>query len=125
MHLVLAPLRACVVLVEAGEIAIVALVERLVLDDWHGFLTELFEHQIERALGAFERRGKRDVETQSLCFEFAPGVARFGDPLLGQIDIAPAGEQIFLVPLALAVAHEHKQALTHTVSVSGFFSVSD
>ena len=48
MHLLLAPFRAGVVLVEAGEVAIVALVQRLVADRLQVALAELIEHDARR-----------------------------------------------------------------------------
>ena len=50
MDLLLAPFLAGVVLVEAGQVAIVALVERKVLADGECRLAELVERQIHRVL---------------------------------------------------------------------------
>ena len=33
--------------------------------------------------------------------------------LLGQIDVAPAGEQVFQIPFALAVTDEHEKTVGH------------
>ena len=67
MHLLLAPFLARVVLVEADEIAIVALVERLVLEHRNFGLAQFLQHQVERALRAHERGGEGDVEVDALA----------------------------------------------------------
>ncbi len=107
-YLLLAPFLAGIVLVEADQIAIVALVERLILDHRNIGLAKFGQHQIERALRADERGGEGDVELEALAFKLAPGFARLGDALVGEIDVAPAGEQVLQVPVALAVTHEHE-----------------
>ena len=73
----------------------------------------LTESQLERALRTLERRGVADVEADALRLELAAGVARFLHAVLGEVDILPAGEQVGQVPFALAMAHEHKQAVSH------------
>ena len=65
------------------------------------------------SLRALERRGEGDVEGEPLRLELAAGLARFRDALLGQADVAPAGEQVLQVPFALAVAHEHEKPVGH------------
>ena len=52
MDLLLAPFLTRIVLVEAGEIAVVALVERLVPDGFEARLARLLKHQVERLLRA-------------------------------------------------------------------------
>src|SRR5205085_10799992 len=91
------------------------LVERLVFEHRYAALAELVEHDIERALGANERRREGDVEPQALRLELAAGGARFSDALLAQIDVAPAGEQVFEIPFALAVAYQHEKTIGHAV----------
>src|SRR5262245_10481961 len=113
MHLLSAPLLARVVLVEARELAVVALVERLVLEHRNRFLPEFVEHEVEGALRALEGRRERHVELQALALELASGGARLVDAALGEIDIAPAGEQVLLVPLAFAMAHEDEKMFSH------------
>ena len=53
---------------------------------------------------------KATSKLKPLRLELAAGRARLRDALLGQVDVAPAGEQVLQVPLALAVAHEHEKA---------------
>src|ERR1700730_9149650 len=50
VDLLLAPTRPCIILIEANDLAIVPLVERLVLEDRNVALAELLEHEIERSL---------------------------------------------------------------------------
>ena len=78
-------------------------------------LAHFLKHQVERVLRALQRRGVGDVEREALRLELAPGRARFGDALVGEVDIAPAGEQVVQVPFALAVAHEHEKTVGHSV----------
>src|SRR5262249_19424735 len=76
-------------------------------------LRQLIEHEVERMLRAHERRGESDVEAKALHLQPAPSRLRFLDAFLGQTDIAPAGKQVFQIPLALAMAHEDENTLTH------------
>ena len=113
VHLLFAPALARVVLVEADEVAIVALVERLVGQHRNVALAHLFHNEIERARRPLERRRERNVERDAQRLELAAGGARFGNALRRKVDVAPAGEQVLEVPLALAVAHEHEKAVGH------------
>src|SRR4029077_9886036 len=113
VHLLLAPALARIVLVEPDEIAVITLVERLVFGYLNAALAELVEHNVEGTLRADQHRGERDVEPQPLCLELAAGGARFGDALLAQIDVAPAGEQVLEIPFALAMAHQHEKTVGH------------
>src|SRR6185312_12830403 len=124
VHLLVAPFLACVVLVEPDEIAVVALVERLVADHRDFRLPHLVENKVERALRALERRGVGDVERDALGLEPFAGGTRFLDALVGEVDVAPAGEQVFLVPLALAVANENEKALAGHQPPPDFFAAS-
>jgi hypothetical protein len=107
VHLLLAPALAGVVLVETDEIAVIALVERLIFQYRNATLAELVQHDVERALRADQRRREGKVEAQPLRLELAAGGAGLGDSLLAQIDVAPAGEQVLQIPFALAMAHQH------------------
>jgi hypothetical protein len=110
MDLLLAPFLAGVVLVEAGEIAVVALVQRQILVNGDAALAHFFEHECRAgALRALQRRGEGDVEGDAARFQFLSGGARLGNALLGEIDVAPAGEEVLQIPLALAVTDEHQQ----------------
>ncbi len=83
------------------------------LADGNAGLAELGKRQIERVLRALEHRGKGDVERQRLCLQFAAGFPGFGDALLGEIGILPAGEEILQVPFALAMTQEHEKTVAH------------
>ena len=61
-HLLLAPFIARLILVEAGEVAIVTLVERAVAHGRHRGLTQLFEDQRHRMLRAQQGGGEADAE---------------------------------------------------------------
>ena len=114
-HLLLAPLLAGVILVETGQIAIVALVQRQVLVGLQPGLAELGEHQIERVLSAGQRRGEGDVEGETLRFQLLAGGLGFGDTEFGEVGILPAREQVLQVPVALAMPHEHEETITHSL----------
>src|ERR1019366_9356047 len=124
VHLLLAPFLARVVLVETDQLAVVALIERLVLEHGNFGLAQFLQHEVERALGADQRGGEGNVELDPLRLELAAGLARLGDALVGQVDIAPAGEQVLQVPVALAVTHEHKKAVGHFVALSHLRNLS-
>ncbi|MNH92223.1 hypothetical protein D3C73_447990 [compost metagenome] len=108
MNLLLAPLGAGIVLVEAGEIAVVAFVERLVLDRFKVRLADLVEHDLQRLLGALQVGGERNVELDAGFGQRLASGLGFLDPERGQVRVLPAGEQIFEIPIALAVANEDK-----------------
>ena len=62
------------------------------------------------------------MSNDSPCaFSLRPASLRFGDALLGEIGILPAGEEILQIPFALAVTHEHEKTVAHShdsVSIS-------
>src|SRR5665811_1372068 len=118
VHLLLAPFLARVVLVETDQLAVVALIERLVLEHGNFGLAQFLQHEVERALRADERGGEGNVELDAQAFKLAAGLARLGDALVGQVDIAPAGEQVLQVPVALAVTHEHEKTVGHFTALS-------
>src|SRR5665213_250418 len=113
MHLLLAPFLAGVVFVQTRQIAVVALVEGMVFDEWDFALAHFLKHQIERALRADQRRGVGGREVQALRLQFAAGLARFRHALVGQVDVLPTREQVLQVPVALAMTHKDKHAVGH------------
>jgi hypothetical protein len=113
LDLLLAPLGARIVLVEAGEVAIVALVQGKVADRRQIGLAELAEDQLQRVLGAGEFGGEGETEGKVERLEALAGGRGLGDTLLGQRGVAPAREQVLQVPLTLAMADEHEKAI-HT-----------
>jgi len=108
MNLFLAPLGAGIVLVETGEVTIVAFVERLILDRLEVRLADLVEHDLQRLLGALQVGGKCDVEIDAGLGQCLAAGLGFLDAERGQVRVLPAGEQIFEIPVALAVANEDK-----------------
>ena len=113
MHLLLAPFLAGVVLVQARQVAVIALVEREIFPGREAGLADLGKDQIERVLGARQHRGEGDVERETLRLQFAAGVFRLGNALFGEIGVLPAGEEILQIPFALAMPHEHKKTIAH------------
>jgi hypothetical protein len=70
VDLLLAPFLAGVILVEAGEIAIVTLVERLVADHLEIGLADAVEHdQVQRVLGADQVGGEGDIELEAVILQ--------------------------------------------------------
>ena len=118
MDLLLAPAGAGIVLVEAREIAVIALVQGLVRDGLQIRLADLFQHQLAGALGPREVGGEGDVELHAHLLQAPAGIACLLDAEIGEARILPAGEQVLQVPFALAVADEHKKAVH--VSASPF-----
>src|ERR1700736_2627118 len=111
MDLLLSPFLAGVVLVETGKLAIVALVERLVLQRLQTDLAKLVEHDVEGSLRPLQRRGEGDAEVESLGFQSSAGSLGFVDALRRQVDVAPAGEEVEEVPFALSVTDDDKRAV--------------
>ena len=93
-------------LVEPGEPAIVALVEPPVLGLGDPQPPARLERQMQRLDRAGLERGEGDASAAALRGEQRARGARFVLALGGQVDIPPAGEAVFQVPLALAVADE-------------------
>src|SRR5262245_40010369 len=65
-------------------------------------------------LGARQIGGEGEVERQPLLLQLAAGGFGFRNALLGEVRILPAGEEVFQIPVALAVAHEHKKTVVHS-----------
>ena len=78
-------------------------------------LVQLFQNQIERALGANQHRGESEIEAQALGLQPAAGRAGFRNAFFGQAYVTPAGEEVFFVPLALTMPHQYQHTLTHSL----------
>src|SRR5271166_5819896 len=113
VHLLGAPFRSRIILVEPGQITVVALVERLVAENRNVGLSHLLENKIKRALRPDQRRSEAYVEEETLRLELAAGGACLRDAVLGEVDVLPAGEEIPEIPLALAMTHQHENPLDH------------
>ena len=73
-------------------------------DDRDVLLVELAEHVVRGVDGSLEVRGVADVEFEAFFFQQLTAAFGFFDTVFGQVDIGPAGEQVGLVPLGLAVS---------------------
>src|SRR5262249_33288544 len=67
-------------------------------------------------LCAREHRSEGDVELKAMRLQLVPGISCFRNALLGQARILPAREQVFQIPFALAVTHEHEKTIAHFTS---------
>ena len=57
----------------------------------------------ERAYRPLQYRGKGYVETESLLFHQPARLCGLLYPLIGKVDVGPAGKEVFLVPDTLSV----------------------
>ena len=115
LNLGLAPLLSRFVLVEARQRAVVALVQRGVANDRHVGLVKLRQDDVERALRALQSAREGDIELDAMVADHPARDARLDHAFLSQIRIAPAREEIELVPLALAVADKHENVVCQSV----------
>lgn len=80
-----------VVLVEAGQLAIVALVQGLVPVDRQFLLANLLEDDVEGRVGALEDRRECDVKVgQARGLEVLAALVSLGAALLGERRVLPA-----------------------------------
>ncbi|MNN46844.1 hypothetical protein D3C81_1612430 [compost metagenome] len=108
LDLVFAVLGGSLSLVQALQATVVALVEAPGLAHRQPILIKLGQRTLQGVDGALEHRGVGDVELQAFLAHQAAGGSRFPAPLLGQVDIHPAGEAVVQVPLALAMAQQYE-----------------
>src|SRR5690606_39092529 len=94
-------------LVAAGEVAVVALVQPPV--PFHGDPRAVHrpQRQLHRVDGAGLQRGVGHVGGDAALGHQAPRLDRLPLAELGELGVPPAGEEVQLVPLALAVAEQH------------------
>jgi hypothetical protein len=71
-------------------------------------LVELIEGDPQGADGTLEERREGEVEAVALRPEQAPAGARFLEAARRQVDIGPAGEAVFAVPVRFAVSQQHE-----------------
>lgn len=103
MDLLFAPFRPRIVLVETGEVAVVALVQGLIADRFERRLADGVEDELAGTLGPDEDGGEGDVEFDAVIGKrLAAGLCLL-DAEFGEVGIAPAGEEVLQVPVALAV----------------------
>src|SRR3546814_19225401 len=92
-------LRGGLGLVEPGEPAIVTFIEAPVLGDGEPEAPHRFERQVQRLDRARLDRGEAGVGRYALRLHQLARGDRFGNALFGDIDIPPAGEAVFEIPL--------------------------
>jgi hypothetical protein len=108
LHLRLAVFLGGLCLVQPLQRAVVTLVEPPVLDHREPELIELVEGDPERADRALEHRRVGDVEREASLAQQASRLARLLAAAVGEIDVGPAREAVFLVPGALAVSEQYE-----------------
>lgn len=106
MDLFFTPLGAGVILVEARQVTIVALVQSLIADCLEIRLAELVKNVLAGHLCTRQRRRIGDVELETGGFQALASGLGFGMALFGQARIAPSGEKVLEVPFALTVADQ-------------------
>ena len=120
LDLVVAVLGGGLSLVEALKDAVMLLVQLPCADDRDVLLVELAENVVRGVDGSLEVRGVADVEFEAFFFQQLTAAFGLFDTVFGQVDIGPAGEQVGLVPLGLAVTDDnevHKLVFCHEVSL--------
>jgi len=100
-------------LVETLQGTIVALVESPAALDREPHHVQLVERDPQRADGAFQHRGERDVERDALGPEQLAGLLGLDESLRREVHVDPAREQVLEVPDALAVAQQDEFAGAH------------
>ena len=108
VHLVGAVFFRGLLLVQTLQRAVVALVQAPAFGLRHPQLAAFFQHDVAGFDGAGQHRRERLVEFVAGSGELLPRRLRFGNAFFAQIDVAPAGKQVFGVPFALAVADKYK-----------------
>mmetsp|Transcript_66948 Transcript_66948/g.178293 ORF Transcript_66948/g.178293 Transcript_66948/m.178293 type:complete len:313 (-) Transcript_66948:70-1008(-) len=111
LHLLGAVLLHRLLLVQAGESSVHALVQAPALHDGDVHLVGLLESVVEGLDGALEDRGVADVEPQALLLDERPCALCLSDALLGEVHVDPASEAIVHIPLGLAVAREDEHGV--------------
>ncbi|AWY95163.1 Phosphate transport system regulatory protein PhoU [Propionibacterium freudenreichii] len=105
-ELLLAVLVADLGLVEALQGAVVALVEAPAALHRNPEAIGLVKGQVRGVDGAAQQRGVHDVGQQSLLGQQLATMGCLPHALLVEVDVDPAGEQVFRVPFALAMAEQ-------------------
>jgi hypothetical protein len=95
-------------LVLALEVAVVALVEPPGAANRQPEAVQLVEGELGGADGPHLERGVHHVGLESGLADGDPGGPGLGLALLGEVGVVPAGEEVEVVPLALAVADQHQ-----------------
>mmetsp|Transcript_24887 Transcript_24887/g.52754 ORF Transcript_24887/g.52754 Transcript_24887/m.52754 type:complete len:203 (-) Transcript_24887:2-610(-) len=101
----------CLLLVEAREAAVHALVEAPSLVHGHEELVSRLECEVQGLDGPLEEGGVGNVDLDALRFEQLAGTLALPHTLIRQVHIDPAREAIRDIPLRLAVAREDKEGM--------------
>ena len=111
VHLLLAPLLAGVVLVQAGELTVVTLVQGLVLGHREVLLADGLQLDRKRLLRPLQRRRECLVKVGvAELLQLLGALKRLGLALLREGRVLPASEKVQLVPFRLAVTSKHKSS---------------
>src|SRR5262249_30381803 len=108
LDLRLAELRRCLRLVQPLKRSVMTFIEAPRTMHGNPHQVHDIERNPERANRSLQHGGVGDVEREAACEEGAPGRGRLGPPLLGQVNIGPAGEAVLAVPVALTVSQKNK-----------------
>jgi hypothetical protein len=66
--------------------------------------------------GTFQHRGISEVEAEAFLFQQFTCRFCLTHAFLGQIDIVPTGESVFVVPLAFAVTDQYQLSYSHSLT---------
>ena len=88
-----------------------ALVQGFAVGDRQIELADLLQDDLERALGPLQHAREGGVEVHAARLQKAGGDERLDQPLLGEVGVVPAGEEVAAVPLALTVPDQHERVI--------------
>lgn len=69
---------------------------------------ELLKNGPKGVEGTFENGRVGEIESEAFTLEEFPGGFGFGAAFVAELDVGPAGEAVFLIPGAFAVADENE-----------------
>ena len=107
VHLLVAILLCCFLLVEARECSIVAFVQSPRLNYGQPFAFHHLKRNLLRVDGAFQVRRVAHIEVKSGLFHQFASAFCLCLSLFRQFHVYPTRKQVLLVPLAFAVANNH------------------
>ncbi len=73
------------------------------------------ENDVEGVLRALQDTREGDIEFDAMIADHAAGDAGFDQPLVRQVGVAPAGEEVQPIPLALSVANKNEDVVGQRV----------
>ena len=119
MHLLVAIFGSGFRLVQALQGAIVAFVQAVVADHRNPHLVHIVQNGPQGTDGALEHGSVSHIELKACFLQQFASRAGFFAALIGEIHVFPAGETVFLVPNALAMADQY-QFRAHGLFLCGF-----